>query len=229
MFAVLLKHHSAATQAREFASKVASATSAPAKLVQLWRSSASELRNFLIQKRQQLAKAVDPATTPTNLDTLSASGHQDLTQFYAFVTTVIERCQFLLKLRVPVTDTSSPGDQKRRLQRQTSVDVKERSALLRRTGIQASSGKSQTAEDAQTVPSQKGNWRSASSVQPKSALRSLYDKLQKRSALSNSRAIRVSALEEDDGEAEFDVTAAAGELVKGTIDTNDLWKALQNR
>ena len=114
--------------------------------------------------------------------------------------------------------------------RQTSVDMKERGAALRRTGVQTSgSSKSRTAEDAHTgaIPSEKGNWRSVSPViQPKSALRSLYDKLQKRNALSGSR-LRASGLEEDDSD-EYDPTFAAGELVKGTVDTTDLWNALRN-
>jgi hypothetical protein len=110
--------------------------------------------------------------------------------------------------------------------------MKERGAQLRRTGVQPSTAsKSRTAEDAPSSrPAGKASsWRSASSVvQPKSALRSLYDKLQKRNALSGSK-LRTSAFDEDDSGEEFDPTVAAGELVKGTLDTNDLWTALQVR
>lgn len=112
MFAVLLKHHHASALAREFASKVSSATSAPGKLVQLWRASAGELRNFLIQKRQQLAKVVEPSATVAHPEALSTSGHQDLTHFYEFVKTIIERCKFLLKIRVPSPEENKVAPEK---------------------------------------------------------------------------------------------------------------------
>ncbi len=100
---MLLKHNDAAASAREFSTKLVTATGAPVRLIQLWRSSAASLRNYLIQQRQLLAREVD---TPASVaaEVLSASAHSDLSQFYALVRVIVERCRLLLKIRVAAAE-----------------------------------------------------------------------------------------------------------------------------